>query len=118
LRHLAAASLALALLAACTTAPSRSAAPESSAALTFPSHVYQHLASTPGQVFILDPEQSSIWIYVYRAGPLAAQGHNHIVAAGEFQGAAYLPEHGLEKARFDLLIPAQELIVDPPAARQ
>lgn len=110
--------LAFVLFGGCQTMPERHVAERTAASVEFPAAVYRQAASGPGKVFTLDPKQSSIRIYIYRSGPLAAQGHNHIVTADDFQGAVYLPDSGLNGARFDIVVPLQALDVDPAAVRR
>lgn len=99
----------------CRTAPERVAEPTRA---EFPAARYHALAAGEGQVFWLDPKASEIRIYIYRAGVLAAQGHNHLLTVANFQGAVYLPTQGLDQARFDVVIPVAGLQVDPSAVRQ
>lgn len=109
------AAIAAMLLASCQTAPERAApgpAPE------FPAAEYERLAVGQGQVYRLDPQASSIQIYVYRAGALAAKGHNHVISAPRFQGAVFLPAGGSAPPRFDVVVDVTDLEIDPPAARR
>ncbi len=76
----------------------------------FPAATYRRLAAD-GPVYVLDPSRSSVRIFVYRGGPLAEMGHNHVVAVREFRGAVFLPGE-LTNARFDLVFPLDALAVD------
>lgn len=102
-------------LGACQNAPEVRTSPGASS--EFPHQVYRQLQTAEGQVYRLDPKASQVRIHVYRGGKLAAQGHNHVILAPEFEGAAFLPRDGLEQARFDLVVPVERLEVDPPAVR-
>ena len=107
--------LAAWLLLACQAvivAPSRE--PQAS---HFPGAEYRRLETGDGVVFWRDPRASAVHIHVYRGGPLAARGHNHVIVATDFVGAAFIPAWNLAQARFDLEIPVDRLEVDPPALR-
>jgi hypothetical protein len=65
--------------------------------------------------FIVDPEASEVRLLVYRAGPLARFGHNHVISGrvrGEIRAGGRAAESG-----FRLEIPVESFVVDPPAAR-
>jgi polyisoprenoid-binding protein YceI len=68
------------------------------------------------RVFDVDPGRSVVTIRVYRAGPMARLGHNHVITSGDEQGVVW---QGLEPAGsgFDLHIPVKALVVDDSAAR-
>jgi len=112
---------AVVVLAALTACQPQSVRPEldgEAAVVRFPAERYAQVTPAQGRVFDVDPAASQIHIYVYRAGALAARGHNHVIAAEAMQGAVLLPASGLEAARFDLLVPAEGLRVDPPELRR
>lgn len=69
-----------------------------------------------GRPFAVVPARSSLIVLVYRAGPLAALGHDHIVSCRCLTGAVYLPRDPAS-ASFDLRIPVGALVVDDPAVR-
>lgn len=80
-------------------------------------------AATPAQhkhgralVYRIDPQQSSIVLKVYRDGPLARFGHNHVVAVAGLSGALYR-QKDLAQSSFDLSIPVAQLLLDRPADR-
>jgi len=65
--------------------------------------------------YAVDPQASEIRLLIYRDGPLARFGHNHVIVGrvqGEIRAGATAAGSG-----FRLEIPAESLIVDPPAAR-
>lgn len=65
--------------------------------------------------YVVLPAASEVRILVYRGGPLARFGHNHVIVApvhGEIRVGSSAAESG-----FRLQISAAELQVDPPAAR-
>lgn len=92
-------------------------APESGEApqVEFPAAQYRALAAR-GPVYVLDAAASSVRIFVYRGGPMAHLGHNHVVAVTDFRGAVYLPDDTAQ-ARFDLVFPVAALAVDRPGDR-
>jgi len=63
-----------------------------------------------GRCYRLDPAQSELRVLVYRAGPLARLGHNHVLLAGDLAGE-------LCAGRFSITVPVAGLVVDPAAAR-
>jgi polyisoprenoid-binding protein YceI len=103
-----AATLALSL-AACGAAKLRPSAPPGGAAPQPP--------STPADVYRIDPAHSELRVLVYRAGPLAALGHDHAIVNRtiggwvQFGGAA-------AAASFSLTVPAAGFIVDDAAVRR
>jgi polyisoprenoid-binding protein YceI len=62
-------------------------------------------------------EESLLQILVYRGGPMARLGHNHVVASKHLQGTVQLSED-LTRSRFDLRFPVNQLTVDEPAMRE
>jgi polyisoprenoid-binding protein YceI len=62
-------------------------------------------------------EESMLQILVYRGGPMARLGHNHVIASHQLQGAVFLGEDR-SQSRFDIRIPVNELTVDEPAMRE
>ncbi len=63
----------------------------------------------------VDPEESRLILRVYRAGPLARFGHNHVITGpvhGEIRAGS-----GVQDSAFHLEIPVETLTVDDPAAR-
>lgn len=97
-------------LAACVGRPT---APPASGQLPSPSTAPPpHL----GQPFDIVPGDSLLVVLVYRAGALAAFGHNHVVACRCISGKIFVPLDPAQ-ASFDLRIPVSELTVDDPAMR-
>jgi polyisoprenoid-binding protein YceI len=98
--------LLLALLfCACAGQPGRPAADGKA--------LHQHAHA---RVFRIDPERSSIRLRVYRDGPLARFGHNHVVAVAGLTGRVLL-EKELAQSAFELTIPVAQMVVDRPADR-
>jgi polyisoprenoid-binding protein YceI len=95
------------LLGACGQQPSQPAAAATAAA-----GQHRHVRA---QVFLIDPQRSSIRLRVYRDGPLARLGHNHVVVAG-LTGVVYR-EKELAQSEFELTIPLAQMALDRPADR-
>jgi hypothetical protein len=105
-RALSALSLVL-LVAACASTPT----PQR---LTPPSPTLQ---TTPPQgVYRIDPEQSEMRVLVYRAGPLANFGHNHVLVNRELSGTATIGST-LESSSFILSVPVARFTVDEARVR-
>lgn len=95
------------------------AAPPASAPGTAPATA-QAPAQAPTPIerrYLVDPAQSDIRFLVYRAGPLARLGHNHVIVATGYSGEIAIARD-FHASRFQLDIPLAELIVDPSAARR
>ena len=69
-----------------------------------------------GRAFDVVPAESRLTLLVYRAGPLAALGHNHVISCRCLTGKVYLPGDPL-RASFDLRIEVGQLTVDDPELR-
>jgi hypothetical protein len=66
--------------------------------------------------YSIDSAQSELRLLVYRAGPMARLGHNHVIlnrAVGGWVDAASRPE----SASFSLYVPVADFIVDDARAR-
>lgn len=68
------------------------------------------------RVFEIDPGRSAVTILVYRSGPLAAFGHNHVVTSAGEAGVAWAGR-SLAESGFEVRIPVASLVVDEPEAR-
>lgn len=66
--------------------------------------------------YVLDPGRSRLEARVYRAGPFAKLGHNHVVTAVGATGDAWLGATP-ETSGFELVVPVASLVVDDPSAR-
>ena len=66
--------------------------------------------------YVLDAAESDLRIVVYRGGPLAQFGHNHVLRAGDLRGEVYLASE-FHRSAFALEFSPAGLIVDPPDAR-
>ena len=99
-------------LAACAPQPTRVTTPSYDEPENFPAPWYREAAARGQPVFRVDPGSSLVVVEVYRTGPLARLGHDHVVASHDVQG--YLdPAAG----RADLYLPLDALTVDEPALR-
>jgi len=100
----------LLLLAACQELPpSRDTAvtvPQPNAGVKVPEN-------TPR--FLVDPDASEIRLLVYRAGPLARFGHNHVIT-GRVRGEILAGERAADSG-FRLEIPVESFVVDAKSAR-
>jgi polyisoprenoid-binding protein YceI len=67
-------------------------------------------------VYAIDPEHSVVTLRVYRAGPLARLGHNHVVTSTVEAGYAWTTGE-LAGSGFEVHVPVADLLVDDPAAR-
>ncbi len=105
----AASSLALLTLSACTHAPAQVGAPAASVA--------RPIDTTGAIVYSVDPAESEVDILVFRGGTLARLGHNHVMAAKHLAGRAWIHPQ-FEKSGFDISLQVADLIVDDPDARR
>jgi len=64
----------------------------------------------------LDSERSGLSIRVYRAGPLARLGHNHVILARHLEGRVSIGENPAVLT-LEMSIPVADLVVDDSAAR-
>src|ERR1700744_2703850 len=105
-RALCALSLAL-LVAACATTP----APQR------PTPLPPSLQTMPAQgTYQIDPANSELRVLVYRAGPLANFGHNHVMVNRELTGSVRVGPT-LESTSFSLSVPVTHFSVDDTLAR-
>jgi hypothetical protein len=100
----------LLLLGACQTIPQ----PEDTAVIAEPVAARAEITAGAPR-FLVDEEASEIRLLVYRAGPLARFGHNHVVS-GRVRGEIRAGERSAESG-FRLEIPVDSFVVDPRAAR-
>ena len=59
---------------------------------------------------------SSLVVLVYRAGPLAKAGHNHVIASHDLAGTVYVPADVL-RTTFEIRLPVGGLTVDEASLR-
>jgi hypothetical protein len=68
------------------------------------------------KLFDIDPQRSVVSIRVYRSGPMAKLGHNHVITSDGESGFAWRGPIPADSG-FELRIPVTTLVVDDPAAR-
>lgn len=68
-------------------------------------------------LYDVNPRDSRVDVLVYRAGPLARLGHNHVMTVRQLAGRAWL-NPDMAKSGFNLSFPVAALMVDDPAARR
>jgi len=99
---------ALMILAGCGAPPTRPALRAPGEALAAP---------PPGvPLYRIDPAQSEFRLLVYRAGPMAKFGHNHVMVNGAVSGWVAAAD-GVAGASLALRIPVADFVVDDPQAR-
>lgn len=99
-----------ALLAGCIAAPP----PLPDAPGDTQPETYRPSALDGAQTYRVDSGESQVVAYVYRAGTLAAKGHNHVIAAREIGGRVAIED---QVAAADLFVRLLDLTVDEPALR-
>lgn len=68
------------------------------------------------QVYEIDPSQSEIYWRVYRDGPMARFGHNHIISVNDITGSVILGEN-IAESSWELRVPVTGLVIDDPDLR-
>jgi polyisoprenoid-binding protein YceI len=68
------------------------------------------------QAYRVDPDGSAVTLRVYRAGRLAALGHNHVITSTAETGRVWTTGEP-EGSGFEVRVPVAGLVVDDPAAR-
>lgn len=92
---------------------------EYDAVADFNASAYERIPEEQGRVFWIDSEASRVRFYLWRGGPMAAKGHNHVMVVKDMDGAVFLPADMLaDEMRFDVVFPVEQIEVDPPALRQ
>jgi polyisoprenoid-binding protein YceI len=69
-----------------------------------------------GRPYDIVSDESLLTLLVFRGGPLAKAGHNHVIASHTLRGTLYVPSD-LTRATFDVHFPVAELTVDEAALR-
>lgn len=72
-------------------------------------------ASPGGKRYIVDPQASEIRLLVYRDGPMARVGHNHVIV-GRVRGELRVSDTAAASG-FSIEIPVESLQADTPALR-
>ena len=99
----------LVALGACTSAPPSPGTPEVS-------QLAPVQLTRAAQTYAIDAAASTLHILVYRAGPMARLGHNHVISSHSMQGRIWR-EATPESSGFDITVPINDLIVDDSAER-
>jgi YceI-like domain len=99
-------------LSACATRHPRPSAPP---ATTPPLPRLQSLP--PAGSYPVDSQNSELRVLVYRAGPLANLGHNHVMVNHGVTGAVQVGAT-LDTSSFSLQVPVDAFVVDEPRARR
>lgn len=71
----------------------------------------------PGNIYNIDSSQSELLIYIFRDGPLARFGHNHIISHHNISGKLYAGKT-LKSSGIQLTLPVTGFVVDKPELRQ
>jgi hypothetical protein len=100
------------LVAACGVFKVRPAAPPPK-----PEESISRPGLPPGRVYRIDENQSELRILVYRAGPLARFGHNHVIVNHALRGAVNLADVPGDSV-FWLTMPVAAFVVDDAQARR
>lgn len=108
-KRFAVAALAL-MLAGCAAYKGRHTGPSISGSSPWPTDL-----RIPGKIYRIDAAQSELRVLVYRAGPMARLGHNHVVVNRSLQGAAKVAGG---RSGFWLNVPAEGFVVDERPARR
>ena len=69
-----------------------------------------------GRPYDVAASESLLTIRVYRGGPLAKAGHNHVIASHALRGSLYVPVD-LAQSTFEIHMPVTELTVDEAELR-
>jgi len=80
---------------------------------------YAALRAGDGQVYQIEPAQSQLRIYAFRAGSARQFGHNHVLSAPQFTGYAFVARSpaAAQPSRFDLEFALDALLLDLPEHR-
>jgi hypothetical protein len=74
-------------------------------------------AAPAAHVLRIDAARSELRVLVYRAGPMAHFGHNHVLINRALEGRVMLRDPRTASS-FSLTVPVAEFVVDEPQARQ
>ncbi|GAC1676636.1 MAG: hypothetical protein NVS9B2_27280 [Steroidobacteraceae bacterium] len=99
------------MLAACGAPGLRHAAPQGPG-----ERAAEPNLESPGRNYRIDENQSELKVLVYRAGPLARFGHNHVLVNRAIRGSVTRNPAGA--SMFSLIVPAAGFVVDDAQARR
>ena len=97
-------------LAGCPTPPRKAPPVPAKEAAPFPR------PERLGRPYDVAANESLLTIRVYRGGPLAKAGHNHVIASHALRGSLYVPAD-LAQSSFEIHMPVIELTVDESGLR-
>lgn len=105
------------VVAGCAPYPERPGLAREERPAEFPDPYYRAASERGESVFIIVPSESpGVLIRVYREGSLALLGHDHVVSGRQVHGYVHVPRD-LSRARTDIYLPVDSLIVDEPDLR-
>jgi YceI-like domain len=100
------------ILSACGAPRPRPSAPRP------PIHPASGLQSLPPPgTYTIDSQNSELRVLVYRAGPLANLGHNHVMVSRAVTGLVQLGSN-ISASSFSLKVPVESFVVDDTEARR
>jgi hypothetical protein len=99
------------LLAACGVPRTRHTTPQNPAVSPATPNL-----SLPGRLYRIDESRSELRILIYRAGPLARLGHNHVIINRSIRGVVNLADAAAESV-FSMEVPVAGFVVDDAQAR-
>jgi polyisoprenoid-binding protein YceI len=108
----AAAALLILCVAACVSPRPRSAAPQPAQ----PPVAIARSLPAPG-AYQIDSSESELRLLVYRAGPLANLGHNHVMVNRRVTGLVQIGAN-MSSSSFSLKVPVDDFVVDDAQARR
>jgi polyisoprenoid-binding protein YceI len=68
-------------------------------------------------LYAIDPAASRIHVLVYRSGPMARLGHNHVMSVQGLSGRVWIHSKALDRSGLQLRFPVNDLVVDDREAR-
>lgn len=68
-------------------------------------------------IYTIDPDASQVHVLVYRGGPMARLGHNHVMTVKALSGRVWVHPQQLSRSGFQLEFPVNDVVVDDREAR-
>ena len=69
------------------------------------------------EIYRIDPAQSRVHVLVYRGGPMARLGHNHVMTVQGLSGRVWFHPQSVARSGFEMQFPVAHMIVDDGDAR-
>lgn len=69
------------------------------------------------QLYDIDATASHVHVRVFRGGPMARLGHNHVMSVQGLRGRIWVQPRSLARSGFELRFPVAAVVVDDRAAR-